>query len=239
MISRTYKTIINKREYEVSSRIYICHLTKQIKFLQSNEFYDKFILNHKLSTPLELYEFWIMHIGRKPSANLFNEKGAYNWKDHLCQVCSKCLVFAFWVAEYYKHWYELNTVDELTTSDELVSKILNENINYVEGFSEAYQGIGTLLAFYHNLVYGIEDDLPTIRKVITKEHINICLKDLNEEVTLEDIEEDIIEHSVLVKKGDHFEWISPYVSELLYNLDLTIVHANSLDKLLTRVKYVS
>ena len=236
MINREYTNFINRREYQVSFRVHACHMTREIKFLQPKEFYDEFIDNYTFDGREHLEEYMTMYIGRRPSVEFFRRTGEEKMRDIVTEGCNS-IIIAAWMSEFYLHWYGVYHDDCVRGQEQIAAAILNENINYISGFSDAYQNIDSLLPIYHNLVYGIEDDMPVMRTIITPEQINICLKDLGHDLTVEDIELDIEEHSVLVRRGDHFEWACPGISKLLYRTDTALMHALSLEKLLGRNNY--
>lgn len=209
-------------------------MTRKVKFLQPAEFYDDFIKNFKFGCNQELRNYVTMYVGRKISTVTFFEDDAV-----LLEEMYRSLTLTAWIAEHYKNWYGNWMEDTVRTSKELMAVIMDENINYVEGFSEAYESIGSLLCLYKNLTYGIENDLPVLRTIITEDHINLCLKDLGEKARVKDIEEDIIEHGILAKRGDHYEWIDPIIGKLLYDADISLLYAFNTEKLLRKIRYVS
>lgn len=221
-----YKIYVNKREYKVPFKVYLCHMTNELKKVQPISFYDDFILNYEVKDRDFVRDYYQMYVDKSLKKTQ---------ADTVFSLCKGSLVALAYFCEYSLQTGRYSLIPGFGI-DAFTSMILGSFVNYFNYSDKKFLSIPPL-NIYHSLTYAIEDDLPCIRKIITREDIENTLKLLNVDFEFDYIEEEILKQCFILKKEDHYVWSNLAWVKWLYNIDITVIYRNNLQKKLGENKY--
>lgn len=211
----TYTIYINKKSYEVSRKIYICHCTRQINNLHPQEFYTDFILNFEFKENQDALDYMHMYIGHNKILK------SHSLRMHGALTASRrSLVSLANLAEYLN----IRSIEELEKEGSCIAtmKMMDSSYNYPNlEFKTDYKKLDPWLSFYHSLIYGIKDDLPYQRTILYPKDINTTLKHLGFNFKYKDIKEDLLMHMALIEKDGVIYWADKFFADWLWE-----VHSN-------------
>ncbi len=241
MINKTYVLYINKKEIEVSYKMFLCHAAERISYIQPQSFYNDFLLTYALKDNEKLIQF-ISNFNEQPLSDKQKGMVRKNLSPVLLKNCRECLFLASALAFSIKTCKKQKDLSHMRLIENryVICHLLNRMINYIRGFSDAYMSITPLMSIYQQLAYGITNSyLPRLRTKISIELLNLTLKDLGSEVKYKDIKKDIQDHGILKEVDGQLEWTSIQLGRHLFYADGLFMQSLNLDKSLGEIKYVS
>lgn len=234
----TYTVVINKREIPVPYKVYLAHCTQQFKALQPMSVYNKFLSTYRLPKK-DIIPFMRTYLDKR--ASLIDTAISHAKTLTLIKEKIPSPLFLATAAEYFCKVDYSTSVGYAAT----MTKIVQKHINFCDReYSEAYEKLQPLSAFYHEFVYRLDFSLPVYypnrqrrfvfpKKIISIDDLREAIKVTNRDVTLEDVRKDIDNHGVLLDLEDHFVWGSEAIRRWYWSAGYNKISLLNFNKLLS------
>jgi len=235
-----YTVVVNKREIEVPYKIYVAHCTQEFRTLQPMSVYNKFLSTYELDKD-KVVPFLRTYLDDRH--HLLDS--AFTQEDNIrtAKRARGSVLFLAGLAEYYAIIKFANNMPALFTT----MKVIQKEINFcTRQFSDAYNKLQPLTAFYHSFIYNIDmnkrvfkryEHFITKKNIITFDDIRKALLETEPSVTFEEIRKDIDNHGILLDMGDHFVWGSKYIQKWFWQASYNDISILNLNKMLSMKIY--
>lgn len=238
----TYTVVINKREIPVPYKIYLAHCTQQFKTLQPMSVYNKFLSTYRVPKK-DVILFMKTYL--EDRAPLIDTALSHAKTLTLIKEKVSSPLFLATAAEYFTLVDHSTSVGYAAT----MTKIVQKHINFcTRDYSNAYEQLQPLTAFYHEFVYKLDFNLPVAtsnrlrkfvfpKKIISIDDLREGIRRTNPNITLEDVRRDIDNHGVLLDLEDHFVWGSEAIRSWYWRSGYNKVSLLNFNKLLSMHLY--
>lgn len=226
-MSKDYTIFINKRPVKVDFKTLICHCTGEFKRFATKDEYSIFLRDYKLKTET-LFPFITTVVSYVTNEEYPDVSKTRLQDSNLKNILYDSILLATWYGVYF------NT-DKSTRRIISLSKLIDAGINYPKtSFSEAYLSLYPLTKFYKllSIDYDTERYMPLYEKdYVTIDNIRDVLKNLETDVTYEDIKDDIDKHCILTWYKDSYIWGSKIIHDWMLNVDPVVFKTINLNKI--------
>lgn len=224
-MTKDYTIFINRRPVKVDFKTLVCHATGEFKRLATKDEYSIFLRDYKLDTRtvMPFLTTLVSYVTKEEYPDVSNTR---LMQSGLIVKLKESILLTAWYGMYY------NT-DKSSKRKIPLSKLIDAGINYPKtSFSPEYLSLYPLTNFYKllSIDYDIERYMPLYEKdYVTIDNIRTVLKNLDTEVTYEDIKNDIDKHCILSWYEDRYIWGSSVIYNWMLNVDpitLKIINLN-------------
>jgi hypothetical protein len=225
MINNTHTIYINKKPYKVSYLIYLCHLTGEFTKFESldtyNIFFNEFRFSHQKYVINYLFNLdSAVSVNSVPISDLSHS----TFLQFRSLIFKGGLFYAYLLTSYFRYLLNKENKDLKTPRKFLIEEIINTSLNYIYFVSEdSYKLLFPYLKFYKILSTFTKD------KYISKNCIYNALTYLDIKLNIEDINQGLLNHGIILPYKNEYIWSSNLLLSQLKNMDHNIVNLYCLD----------
>lgn len=232
--NKNYTIYINKKPFKVDRKTYICHCTGVIKGIQTEEFYNKFLLEYVIGSRYNAANYLSFYLNKR----VF--KGSIIGLDTLLDSGFNSIVWLANMADAFCGKFP-NDTDLRAPEYYNYKKVVEYSTNYyTDNFSKEYYSLGPLMQFYYSFIYKACGNNLCSYNLIYPEDINRVLKqDYKVDFSYEDIKEDLNKHLIWVEIEGVWHWADKGVVEWLRRADYTDIYTSNLFKSFRSIKFES